>query len=339
MRATGVERAAGGLVRRARNLAFNHGLVGLQRRFFVGDDGNGRDQRAGVGMSGRIEQLSHRPDLDQAPEIEDADPGDEIAHQAEVMRNEEVSEAERAAEIVEEIDDLGLNRHVKRGRRLIEDDQLRLCGDRPRDGDALLLAARQFVRIAGGEIGGQLHHVQEARNAPIDLGARQSARLERHRDRLTDRAARVERGARVLKDHLHGSVAAAPMRLPGEIAAFEQNGAIARRREAHDHPRDRRLARAAFAGEAERFALGQGEADVVDRLHFPLDPAEQPAAQGKRLGETDDLEQRLAHAASSKRQQAAWWSAPTLLTSGGRAQAPIARGQRGAKRQPGGGAA
>ena len=50
------------------------GLVGLQRRFLVGDHGNGRDQRAGVGMSRRLEQLSDRPDLDQAPEIEDADP-------------------------------------------------------------------------------------------------------------------------------------------------------------------------------------------------------------------------------------------------------------------------
>ena len=43
-----------------------------------------------------------------------------------------------------QLEDLLLDRHVERGRRLVGDQQLRLAGDRHRDHHALLLAARQL---------------------------------------------------------------------------------------------------------------------------------------------------------------------------------------------------
>ena len=48
----------------------------------------------------------------------------------------------------QQLEDLALDRHVERGRRLVGDQQLGLAGQRHRDHHALLLAARHLVRIA-----------------------------------------------------------------------------------------------------------------------------------------------------------------------------------------------
>src|SRR6185436_7614951 len=56
----------------------------------------------------------------------------------------------------EQLEDLALDRHVERGRRLVGDQELRLAGQRHRDHDALLLAARELVRVR--------------REAPLRLG-------------------------------------------------------------------------------------------------------------------------------------------------------------------------
>ena len=53
-----------------------------------------------------------------------------------------------ALQRLQQIDDLRLDRHVERRHRLVADDQLRLEDHRPRDADALALAAGELVRIA-----------------------------------------------------------------------------------------------------------------------------------------------------------------------------------------------
>ena len=51
------------------------------------------------------------------------------------------------AEILDQIDNPGLNGHIQRGGGFIEDQQRGLGHQRHGDDDALLLAARQLVRI------------------------------------------------------------------------------------------------------------------------------------------------------------------------------------------------
>jgi hypothetical protein len=257
-------------------------------------------------MRRRFEQGPDRTDLDEPAEIENADATGEIPHQAQIVGDEDVGEAERTAELDQQFDDLGLDRHVERRSRLVEHDQSRLDRERARDRDALLLAARQFMRVPVAEIGGQFHHLQQARDATFDFRRLELARLQRDRDRLADRAARIERRARILEHHLDGSAArraGGPIR---EVASLEQDRSLARLRQSQDHPRDGRFARPALAREPEDFALGQLETDVGDRLHLALDPAEQSAPQRESLAEADDFEQRDGHAAASSTcQQAA----------------------------------
>ena len=53
---------------------------------------------------------------------------------------------------------------VERAERLVHQHQIRFEHQRPRDGDALLLATRQLRRAAGAELR-QFHHLE----GPLDL--------------------------------------------------------------------------------------------------------------------------------------------------------------------------
>ena len=89
--------------------------------------------------------------------------------------------------------------------------------------------------------------------------------------------ARVQRRVRVLEDHLH----LAPQRhellaraCVTSVAAEAQRAA-GRLEQPHDRARQRRLAAARLADEAERLALVQGERDVVDGMHVTDDAVDE----------------------------------------------------------------
>jgi len=114
--------------------------------------------------------------------------------------------------------------------------------------------------------------------------------------------------------------------------------------EAEHEAARRRLAAAALADQAERLALVDVEADVVDRAHaadLALD--EEPGGDREVLGQVLDAQQRggggraHAEAPSRARMQAAKWPGAISCVAGRPAsQASTRRPQRGAKRQPGG---
>jgi hypothetical protein len=71
--------------------------------------------------------------------------GDVLDH-AQVVADEQVGDAEFALQVLQQVEDLRLHRHIQRRDRLVRDDQRRLQRERPRDAQALALAARKFVR-------------------------------------------------------------------------------------------------------------------------------------------------------------------------------------------------
>ena len=71
------------------------------------------------------------------------------------MRDEEIADPEVALHRDEQVEDLRLDGHVQRGHRLIADDDSRARRERPRDGDALTLPARERDGLALGVCGRQ----------------------------------------------------------------------------------------------------------------------------------------------------------------------------------------
>ncbi|KKN95133.1 hypothetical protein LCGC14_0182020, partial [marine sediment metagenome] len=72
--------------------------------------------------TGRRVPLGH---FHQPPEIHHGHPVGQVAHHAQVVRDEQVGEAELLAQVLQKVDDLRLDGDVERGNRLVADDELR----------------------------------------------------------------------------------------------------------------------------------------------------------------------------------------------------------------------
>ena len=124
-------------------------ITRLRLRSVLGS-GMGTAEREGPGVRmarPRIEQV-RGADLDQLAEVHDADPVADVAHDRQVVRDEQVGQPELLAQLDQEVEDLGLDRDVERADRLVADDELRLDGEGASDADALPLPAGELVRVA-----------------------------------------------------------------------------------------------------------------------------------------------------------------------------------------------
>src|SRR5919198_2321402 len=93
------------------------------------------------------EQLRRRRELYQAPGAHHRDAVGEIVHHREVVRDEDVREVERLAQIEQQVEHLRLNRYVERRYRLIQEQQLGAKRQGARDADALPLSAGEAMRV------------------------------------------------------------------------------------------------------------------------------------------------------------------------------------------------
>ena len=166
-RAAGAEAASGGWRDRARDLALQHDALG---RAQVRRHGHrlGRQQRLGVGMERPLGDVVGRTQFHELAEIHDGDAVADVAHHAEVVGDEQIGESELALQVGEQVQHVGLDRHVERRHDLVAHHELGPQGQHAGDVHALLLAARQLVRVALGELGAQADAV-EHRDPPASL--------------------------------------------------------------------------------------------------------------------------------------------------------------------------
>ena len=153
-----------------------------------------------------------------------------------------------------------------------------------------------------------------------------------------------------------------------QVLPVEQQRAFVGVEEPQQDARERRLAAARFADEAEHLAVEDVEVDVVDGPHAALDAPERPAAQRERLDDPAGLDQRptwksrqialtsallvgtsrhdrpptvtatSSTVASLCRKQRTWVPSSSSTRAGvAWVQRSIRSGQRSAKRHPGGG--
>ena len=155
------------------------------------------------GCCGRSKTRDRVAFLDDLAGIHHADSVAHRADDAEVVGDQQDCRVHLGDQRAHEIEHARLDGRIEPGRRLVEDEQLRVRGQRDGDDDALLHATRQLVRIA---------LVDALRVGDLDAAHRREralARLARalaeHGVRLgdlrTDLGRRVQRGSRVLVDH------------------------------------------------------------------------------------------------------------------------------------------
>ena len=140
------------------------------------------------------------------PEVHDADAIGDVMHHREVVRDEEIGEAELALQVAHQVQHLRLHRHVERGRRLVADEERRVGRQRARDRDALPLAAGELVRIFARRRRRQGRPASSsAATRVVDLARRlpRAVRADRLGDDVRHAPARIEARVRILEDHLH----------------------------------------------------------------------------------------------------------------------------------------
>ena len=240
-------------------------------------------QRLGVGILRGGEDARHRPLLaDHAVTHHDDMVGD-LADDTQVVADEQHAHAVALAQAADQLEDLALDRHVQRRRRLVGDQQLGLAGQRHRDHHALLLAAGELVRVARQTPLG-LGHADLGEQLLGALQRRAPAQPEVAHERLDELRAdgedRVERLHRVLEDA--GDLLAADRLQLGQprlqqVAPLPQHlpaalGVVGQQRQ-HRH-RGHALAGARFADQRRDRVLGHVEAHATDRLGDLRHPGE-----------------------------------------------------------------
>ena len=232
---------------------------------------HGGEQRLGVGVQRVGVDVVARRDLDDLAEVHHRDAVGDVPHDGEVVRDEQVSEAELALQVLEQIDDLRLDGHIERGDGLVADDEGGVDGEGASDADALPLAAAELVGVARRHARVQPNEREDLRHPPpgLRLARREPVNAERLADDLPGGHARVERAVGVLEHHLHFFAEFAhPLAAHGgEFFAPEADGAGRGLVEPQDAASQRGLAATGLADEAERLSLADAEGNAVHRLH------------------------------------------------------------------------
>ena len=148
--AAGMEAAAGG------ELAGLGYLAGQQRRASRRRAGARRGGQQGrrVRMEGTGEELGRGRLLDHLPGVHHGDLVGQLGDQGQVVGDEEHRQVHVLAQLLQQLDDLGLDRHVECRRRLVGDEQARLAAERHGDHHPLAHASRELVRVGRQPPGG-----------------------------------------------------------------------------------------------------------------------------------------------------------------------------------------
>jgi hypothetical protein len=232
--------------------------------------------------------------LDDPPGVHHGDVVGDLGDHAEIVGDHHDRGVELGAQPLDEVEDLGLDRHVERRRRLVGDDQLGVVDERHGDHHALAHAARELVRV-GVHAPSRLGNADEAEHldgavARLRLG-HVAVGADRLHELVADLVERVQRRQRVLEDHRDVVAAELAHVLLGhleEVAAVEQDLAgdarVPRPREAHHGQRRDGLAGARLAHDAQHLA-------GLDRVRDPVEGLDETVLGLEVDAEVVDLQQ------------------------------------------------
>ena len=97
--------------------------------------------------------------------VHDGDLVGQPRHQGEVVRDQDIGEAEAFPKVLEQGGDLGLQREVQTGEGFIQDQKLGLERQGATNGQTLLLAAAELASRFGGGVGRQANGLHEPASA------------------------------------------------------------------------------------------------------------------------------------------------------------------------------
>ena len=152
-------------------------------------------------------------------------------HHGQVVGDEHVGQALVLLQVLQQVQDLGLNGHVQSGNRLVAHDELGVHGQSPGDADTLTAAAVQLVGVSVGQPAGEAHGVHQLSHlvVPVLLALEEPHGLHGLGDQVGHAHTGVQRGSGVLKDHLDLVVQLPALGLAGVGDVLPLKGEVSRR--------------------------------------------------------------------------------------------------------------
>ncbi len=196
----------------------------------------------------------------------------DLRNHAHVVGDEQDGRSFLLLQHLDEVEDLPLDRHVERRRRLVGDQELRTAGKRHGDHDALAHAAgeavRVFVETRSGRRDADLFEQANGLGLRFGLAHRPMAE-QRFGNLVADGEQRVQAGHRLLEDHrdfVAAHAAHVAFRQIEDVAAAEHDSPFGSAhvllQQAHDRQGRHALARAGFTDDRHRLARHDRERDV-----------------------------------------------------------------------------
>ena len=212
------------------------------------------------GCWGRARTSSAGADLDDAAEVHDRDVVRHVAHDGEVVGDEQHRQAAaRRCSSPDQVEHGALDRDVERRGDLVGDEHLGAAGERAGHGDALPLATRELRRVRSRPRRVEVDEFEQ----PRDLGARSARRSARGSASAMD-APIVMRGSSDEYGSWKTICRGAPAGSAAAAARRAGCGRCVDGREPDGGPGERRLAGSRLADEPDDLAGGHREARPVD---------------------------------------------------------------------------
>ena len=232
--------------------------------------GDGGEQCLGIGVGLMEKKLLFGCVLHHFAHIHHHDIGTDMPHHTQIVGDEHIGQALFILQIHQQVEDLCLNGDIKGGYGLVTDDELRIncqCTGQPY---SLPPPAVQLMGIGVHIAVGQATYLHEfAHLVPNPLLAFDGAAdPDRFGDDAADGQTGIQRGERVLKDHLH--IKADLLHLgPGigeDVFPVIEHLSAGCLQQAQDGPAEGGFAAAGLSHHAQGLSRVDPEADVVDGM-------------------------------------------------------------------------
>ena len=249
-------------------------------------------------MLGRAEDLTRRPVLHRAARVHDEHRVGRLGDHTEVVGDQDDTHVELVLDLLDQLEDLRLHRHVEGGRRLVGDQDRRPVHERHRDHRPLAHAAGELMRKVPSPIGrvGDADLAQELDGLFLRDAVRHVRVSEDSLgDLVADAVHRVKAREGILEDHrdvLAAQMAHVVGRERQDVASVEER--LARHVRAlavvQPHQREARdgLSGARLANDAERLAPVERVGEIGDRTDVAL-------VRGEDDRQVANIEDDLAH--------------------------------------------
>jgi hypothetical protein len=233
-----------------------------------------------------VENLTDRAALDNLSLVHDRDLIGKVLDHGEIVGDKQIARAGLALKILEQRQDLSLDRDIERRNGFVTDHQVWLQSESTRNRDPLFLTAAQFSREAVDHLGFQPDLLQHALGSLSHFAARTDfVDAQWFTDARADPQARVQGSRRVLKNDAEATPGLTQRsalhrhQIDGLGLARMQPNAAARWYQTQHRAAQAGFARTGFPDQRQSPSGGDLERDLVHR-GMPASHPAQPIALG-----------------------------------------------------------